>query len=95
VYRFLKLYSCIGGQFVDNLDSRLYQQCQLTMHTTSFLFSGDQRRVILAAMASFVEYTPETDFPIENIPFGVFSTAAEVRFCAPSPPLSLCALSLC
>ena len=29
-------------------------------------------------MASFVEYPETSDFPIENIPFGVFSTAANV-----------------
>jgi hypothetical protein len=30
-------------------------------------------------MASFIECTPETDFPLQNIPFGVFSTEDDVR----------------
>lgn len=33
----------------------------------------------LSKMTSFIEYAPETDFPIQNIPFGVFSTAEDVR----------------
>eukprot|EP00035_Acanthoeca_spectabilis_P019923 m.430260 g.430260 ORF g.430260 m.430260 type:complete len:421 (-) comp17141_c0_seq1:1507-2769(-) len=30
-------------------------------------------------MTSFIEYAPETDFPIQNIPFGVFSTAEDPK----------------
>jgi len=29
-------------------------------------------------MKSFVQYSPDTDFPIENLPYGVFSTENDV-----------------
>ena len=30
-------------------------------------------------MASFVHVAPDSDFPIQNLPWGVFSTPANVR----------------
>lgn len=29
-------------------------------------------------MQSFINYTPDCDFPIENLPYGVFSTSDDV-----------------
>lgn len=29
-------------------------------------------------MKSFIEYSPENDFPIENIPYGVFTSSQNV-----------------
>ena len=36
---------------------------------------------------SFIEYSADCDFPIQNLPYGIFSTAADVS-CAPNqlPP---------
>jgi hypothetical protein len=31
-------------------------------------------------MKSFIAYPETSDFPIENLPYGVFSTAENVRF---------------
>jgi hypothetical protein len=33
-------------------------------------------------MKSFIPYTEISDFPIENLPYGVFSTAENVRYAA-------------
>jgi hypothetical protein len=33
-------------------------------------------------MKSFIAYPETSDFPIENLPYGVFSTADNVRYAA-------------
>ncbi|KOB77343.1 Fumarylacetoacetase [Operophtera brumata] len=35
--------------------------------------SDEGTRITNTKMKSFVEYSPDTDFPIENLPYGVFS----------------------
>ena len=35
----------------------------------------------MAALQSFVPVSAESDFPIQNLPFGIFLTAANVRIC--------------
>lgn len=37
-----------------------------------------QLREITVIMKSFVEYSSDCDFPIENLPYGVFSTKNNV-----------------
>lgn len=36
-------------------------------------------RLDIASMKSFIDVSPESDFPIQNLPYGVFSTADDVR----------------
>ena len=33
----------------------------------------------MSSSKSFVSYGPDSEFPIENLPYGVFSTASNVR----------------
>lgn len=56
----------------------------------SFAFDlGSKRNLNISKMSSFVEVPAGSDFPLENLPYGVFSTADNVSLIFTSRVLSL------
>lgn len=50
----------------------------LTINNTSRLFNLAATRLVPLKMKSFIQYQQYCDFPIENLPYGVFSTNNDV-----------------